>query len=119
MSPYNYSPVFYQGDSWVLDIGVTQLVSGSAAAFDLTGYTAKSQMRKSMASSATMLDFTCTIAAPSGGNINLSASPSLTALVPAGTYVWDVQISGTSGTASGTVQTIARGYALVEAEVTK
>lgn len=119
MNPTIYNPTFYQGDTWGLQISVTQLVSGSYTNYDLTGYTAKSQLRKRADAELPAFEFTCNIPSPSGCLINLSGAPSATALVPAGSYAWDVEISGSSGTNSGAVYTITKGYAAVAAEVTR
>ena len=119
MIPSVYNPTLYQGDTWNLVASVTQYIAGSYTDYDLTGYTAKSQLRRRPDASASMFDFSCTIPVSSGCLISMTGAPSATALVPAGSYVWDVQISGTSGTNSGCVYTVARGMAAVVAEVTK
>jgi hypothetical protein len=116
MNSVIYNPSFYQGDTWNLELSLTQTISGSSTAFDLTNFTAKSQMRQSAASSGTILEFNC---ATSGSTLTLSAPASATAQVAAGSYAWDVEVSGTSGTASGTVYTVARGYVVVTQGVTR
>lgn len=119
--PAIYNPVLQQGDKWDWAVSLTTYLTptSSATTFDLTGYTAKSQLRKKPEATKLMLEFTCDIPTPSLGQINLTAYPSATAFVPAGTYAWDLQISGTSGTVSGNVYTILSGYAAVSPDVTR
>lgn len=121
MYPGIYNPVAYQGDSWSMAISVTRYEppSGSVTAFDLTGYDIKSQLRRRADASGTVLEFVCYSSAPESGIVYLEAAPSLTHLVPAGSYSWDLQISGTSGTTSGTVTTLVRGQYTVVGETTR
>ena len=66
--------------------------------FDLTGYTATAQMRRSP-SSTTATDFTCIVIEPNtSGKINISLTDEQTALLKPGRYVYDVVIESESGT---------------------
>ena len=116
MVPLTYNPVLYQGDTWNVQVSLSQLVSGSYTSYSLTNFSAKSQLRKRPESDYVAFEFTCAI---SGANIYLSAAPSATATIPAGAYAWDLQISCTSGTDSGSLYTVAAGRAAVIAEVTR
>lgn len=118
MLPAIFNPKFYQGDSWDFTASFTQYISGSASAYDLTGYTARSQLRKSAALPAVVAEFQCFIDTPPSGLIRLYMHPSATANIPAGVYAWDLEISG-SGVNSGTVKTLLYGQAAVINEVTR
>lgn len=114
MAPGKYDLAIYQGDSFSITVFLKQEEDGNPA-YDLTGWTAKAQMRsKDPAENATVaIEFTCTVDAEAG-SIEVSASASETALVVAGRYSYDLQI-----TDGNLVQTILRGTAIVSEEVTK
>ncbi len=59
--------------------------------FNLSGYTARGQVRKTYASS-TAYDLHATISNPSNGGINISLSSTQTAMMRPGRYVYDVEI---------------------------
>ena len=65
-------------------------------AFDLTGYVAKSQIKKSYYSSNAAAQFTITIPTPANGILNMSLSSANTANISAGRYVYDVIIKNPS-----------------------
>lgn len=116
MYPATYNPQFIQGDTWSLQVSLSSYVSdpASAAAYDLTGHTAKSQLRRKPEASATVFEFDCDIPTPSAGVINLTGAASATELIPAGSFYWDLQIESSS-----TRYTVLRGAATVTAGVTR
>jgi hypothetical protein len=63
---------------------------------DLTGYTARSQMRKSYYASS-KYDFTVTVTAPVLGLITMSMTAANTSNISPGRYVYDVEIENNSG----------------------
>ena len=72
------------------------VVDTSNAAFDFTGYTAASQMSKSVAVGATLGavgTFTVGITSALGGKINISMSEQNTRNLSEGRYVYDVIVS--------------------------
>lgn len=63
------------------------------SAFDLTGYTVSSQMRK-WSGSSTAIDFTATVLPPTtSGKIFLRLTGTQTSSIKSGRYVYDVVIS--------------------------
>jgi len=60
--------------------------------YNLTGFTAKSQMRKSYYSTNATAQFTITISTPTSGVLNMSLPSANTANIAAGRYVYDVAI---------------------------
>jgi hypothetical protein len=110
-----------QGSTWTLAITLTD--SGSNA-IDLTGYTARAQIRKTYATTTITKSFTCTIDAPLTGVINLSMSASDTSAITCGktstesasTYVYDIEVYTT---ADAEVDRIMGGKLYVSPEVTK
>lgn len=84
-------------------------------AFDLTGHTAAGQIRKSY-SSSTAVDFTLEIADPSTlGQINASLTATQTATLEEGRYVYDIEVTSTSGT----VTRVLEGIITVSPQVTR
>jgi len=64
--------------------------------FDLTGYQAKSQIKKSYYSSNAAAVFTITIPTPVNGTLNMSLTSANTSNIAAGRYVYDVIIKNSS-----------------------
>lgn len=83
--------------------------------FDLTGVTAKSQIRKSYYSSNTTAEFAVNINSPQTGVILLSLDAPTTANIAAGRYVYDVAIRDTANT----VTRVLEGIVNVIPQVTK
>lgn len=83
--------------------------------FDLTGFTAAGQIRKSY-SSSTAVDFTLEIANPASlGQINASLTPAQTSTLEEGRYVYDIEVT----TSGGTVTRVIEGLITVSPQVTK
>ena len=68
------------------------IVSMTAAALNLTGYTAQAQLRKTY-SSSTATAFTSTITAATDGVIELALTDTVTGALDQGRYVWDLVIT--------------------------
>ena len=100
--------VLYQGDDTYLDLSVTS--SGSPA--DLTGCTAKCQIRVNPAATAVLAELDATIA---GSVIHLHLSHTDAAGLLPGAAVWDCQLTDSAGN----VSTVAAGAVTVAAEVTR
>lgn len=83
--------------------------------YDLTGVTAKSQIRKSYYSANTTAEFTTTINIPNTGIILLSLDAPTTANIAAGRYVYDVAIKDNANT----VTRVLEGVVNVIPQVTK
>lgn len=99
-----------QGSSFSTSI----VVKGSTGnPTNLTGYTAYAQMRKSYYSS-TAYNFTASISGPTTGTIMLALSPTASAAIPAGRYVYDVEIN-----ADSTITRVVQGTVTVDPEVTQ
>lgn len=106
-----------QGSSW------SQLLvykTGSpAAAVNLTGYTARMQARPSYSSFAVTVELTTAngriTLGTTNGNITLSLTAAETAALPAGRYVYDLEI--VSG--GGQVKRLVEGILTITPEVTR
>lgn len=74
--------------------------------YNLTGYTAKSQMRKSYYSTNPTAQFTITINTPTTGVLNISLPSANTANIAAGRYVYDVAIKDSANTVTRVLEGI-------------
>lgn len=72
------------------------VASGSGAPLNLTGYTVKSQMRKSYGSN-TAYDFTSEVYDAVTGRIRIKLTADQSEAIPAGRYLYDVEITSPSG----------------------
>ena len=91
-------------------------VQENSTALNLTGYTARMQMRSTHDSSTIALTYTSTIASPaSNGKINLSATATQTAAIEEGIYVYDLEIESSGGE----VTRLMEGQVTVTPEVTR
>jgi hypothetical protein len=103
---------FYCGETLTMSFSCKD---GAGAAFPLTGYSARGQIRSSVTSSTVILDLSPTIPTPNNGVISVSKTDEQTLAVAPGTYYWDVVID----TPTGGVIFIAGGTAKFRKLVTR
>ena len=75
-------------------------------AYNLTNFTAKSQVRKSYYSSSPTAEFLITINTPSSGVINMSLNSANTSNIAPGRYVYDVIIKDSANTVTRVLEGI-------------
>ena len=90
-------------------------------AFDLTSYSVRAKLRRSI-SSSTATDFTCTVTNASGGIFTMALTSAQTAALTAQNYMttiyhYDVEIYDSAS--PPTVYRVLRGRAFIEPEVTR
>lgn len=117
MSAANYDLVIEQGASWSQSV---QWKTGSpATAVNLTGFSARLQLRSSVSASTAALSLTTEngrIALTANtGTITLSISATDTAAMTAGRYVYDLELVSSGGQ----VTRLMEGIVTVSAEVTR
>lgn len=114
MAAGTYNLVIDQGSDFNILLNVTQ----SGAAVDLTGYSARAQLRTArIATGAADASFTCTVVSPAtAGQIEMSLSNSVSSALAHGKYFYDLEIY-TSG--DGQVTRLLQGEAIVTPEVTR
>lgn len=83
--------------------------------FDLTGYTARGQIRKSYAST-TFVSFTVVVADYAGGQLQISLARGLSAAMKAGRYLYDVEIVNVS---TGAVTRVIEGQIEINPRITQ
>lgn len=82
---------------------------------DLTGYGIRSQIRKTPSSTTKVIDISASIPAPLEGKIELSLTDTQTTALPAGVYVYDVELY----VIGGNVERVLEGAITVTPEVTR
>jgi hypothetical protein len=92
MSAARYNLVIDQGSDFAVQFAVAE----SGTPKDLTGYSARAQLRPSKTSSSLSATFTCTIPSPTDGTIYMSMNNSISAGLGAGTYFYDLEIYTTN-----------------------
>ena len=112
MPAAKYNISIDQGSDYATDITISE----SGAAKDLTGYSARAQLRSTAASGTVEASFVCTIAAPTTGVVNISMPNAVSKLLNPQTYVYDLEIHTA---ADAFVQRILYGTVKVVAEVTR
>jgi hypothetical protein len=81
-------------------------------AIDLTGFIARSKIRKTFTANSS-IDFVATVNAVSG-SVNLYLAATSTAAIPSGQYVYDCEL-----VSGNTVSRVVQGLVTISAEVTK
>ena len=99
-----------QGTTFSTDLTLTDEIGDP---LDLTGYTANSQMRKWYTSSTVAATFTAVVNVQTAA-VTLSLTPTETANIVSGRYVYDVEI-----TKGEVVSRIVEGIATVTPQVTR
>jgi hypothetical protein len=79
--------------------------SSNGQSLNLSGYNVASQMRKSYSSSSSY-PFTASIYDAASGKVRLQLSASNSSVIPAGRWLYDVEITSASGTKTRVVEGI-------------
>ncbi len=112
MSAARYNLVIDQGSDYAESFTLNE--NGSVK--NLTGYSARAQMRTSKSSSVVAASFTCTISTPADGTVVMSLSNATSSALTAGVYVYDLELF-TAGDAI--VSRILQGSVDLTQEVTR
>lgn len=100
-----------QGTDFSITVDVTD---ANGSALNMTGYTAAAQIRKTYSSSSAAGTFSTAIAA-SNGQVTLSLTDSQTTAIPAGRYVYDLNVASSGGITTRVVE----GQVIVTPGVTR
>tara|TARA_B110000902_G_C13855717_1_gene417002 strand:+ start:207 stop:545 length:339 start_codon:yes stop_codon:yes gene_type:complete len=112
MSAARYNLVIDQGSDFAINFTVKE--DGSAK--DLTGYSARAQMRTSKTASSIAATFVCAIGTPANGTITMSLPNVTSSALTAGTYVYDLEIFTSNNVA---VTRLLQGSVDLTQEVTR
>jgi len=88
MSAARYDLVIDQGSDFAVEFTVAE----ASVVKNLTGYSARAQLRPSKGSSDLSATFTCTIPTPTNGKINMSLGNSVSTGLTAGRFFYDLEI---------------------------
>ena len=110
MAAGTYNFIMEQGATFTRQLTVKE----SGSALNLSGYSVASLMRSTHDSSTVVGTFTCTISNASGCIISMSMTPAVTGAIEEGIYVYDLEITSSSGTVTRLIQ----GEVTVTPEVT-
>jgi hypothetical protein len=84
---------------------IISVTASNGSPLDLTGYTVASQLRKSYQSS-TSYSFNASVHDAANGKIRLQLTPSQSEAIPAGRWLYDVEITSPIGTKTRVVEGI-------------
>lgn len=113
MSAAVYNLKIDQGSDFVIDLAVKE--SGSAQ--DLSGYSARAQLRSSRSAESVAASFTCTVLdPPTNGFIKMELTNSVSSALSAGRYYYDLEIFTGS---DAIVKRLLQGEVTLSQEVTR
>jgi len=114
MAAGNYDITVDQGSDFTLEVTIKE---DSTNVTDLTGYSARAQIRPTKPSETLTASFTCTVADdPTTGKVEMSLSNAVSKDIPAGSYVYDLEIFTAN---DAVVKRIIQGKVKVTQEVTR
>lgn len=113
MTAATYNLVIDQGSDFAVNLSIKE--EGSAK--NLTGYSARAQLRSTKTSSTLAASFTCTVLSPAtNGTIKMELSHTVSTGIAAGLYYYDLEIYNTGETL---VQRLLQGEVTINQEVTR
>lgn len=112
MSAGKYNLTIEQGADFALSFTLEE--DGSAK--DLSGYSARAQMRTKKSSTTVAVTFTCTITDSDAGKLKMALTNTQTAALSPGIYYYDLELFTAS---DANVTRLLEGTATVTAEVTR
>lgn len=93
---------------------IVTVTSASGAPLNLSGFTVKSQMRKSY-SSSTAYNFAASVYEAALGQIKLSLTSTQSETIPAGRWLYDVEITS----AEGVKKRVVEGIVVITPQITQ
>tara|TARA_A100001011_G_scaffold381295_1_gene449644 strand:- start:1364 stop:1702 length:339 start_codon:yes stop_codon:yes gene_type:complete len=112
MSAGRYNIIIDQGS----DFSVLFTISEDGSAKNLTGFSARAQMRTTKSASSISATFTCVVTSASEGKITMSLPAATSAALTAGRYFYDLEIFTSS---DATVTRLMQGEVDLTQEVTR
>lgn len=113
MAAATYNLCIDQGSDFVLDLTVKE----GGAIKDLTGYSARAQLRSKKSDETLAASFTCTVKTPAtSGQISIELPNSVSSALTAGRYFYDLEIYTAN---DAIVKRLIQGEAVLNQEVTR
>ena len=101
------------------DFALQLVVKENGVARDLTGYSARAQLRKTKKDVATAADFVCTLPTPAQGTVKMALDFATSEALDAGIYYYDLEIYLSDSGGDTAVSRLLQGTATVTQEVTR
>ena len=112
MSAARYDLVIDQGSDFAIEFTVAE----AGTAKNLSGYSARAQLRATKSSSSVSATFTCSIPTPTNGKITMTLPNGTSAALTAGRFFYDLEIFTANDTL---VNRLLFGEVTVTQEVTR
>ena len=112
MTAANYNLTIDQGSDFALDL----VVKDDDAVKNLTGYSARAQMRSTKSASTIAATFTCTVTAATDGVLKMELTNAVSSAISPGKYYYDLELFTDSDTI---VQRLMQGTVILTPEVTR
>ena len=113
MSAANHDLVIDQGSTFVIDLTIKE----SGTLKNLTGFSARAQMRSSKTASAVAASFTCSITSPpTAGIVKMELPATTSSAMASGVYFYDLEIHTAN---DATVKRLIEGKVTINQEITR
>ena len=112
MTAANHNLTIDQGSDFAIDL----VVSEDGAAKNLTGYSARAQMRITKSASAIAATFTCTITSATGGALKMELPNATSSGMSPGKYYYDLELYTNNNVI---VARLMQGTVILTPEVTR
>ena len=113
MSAANHDLVIDQGSTFVIDLTIKE----EGVLKNLTGFSARAQMRSTKSASAVAASFTCTVVSPAANGVVKMELPATTSTaMTAGAYFYDLEIHTAN---DATVKRLIEGKVTINQEITR
>ena len=113
MSAANHDLVIDQGSTFVIDLTIKE----EGVLKNLTGFSARAQMRSTKSASAVAASFTCTVVSPAANGVVKMELPATTSpAMTAGAYFYDLEIHTAN---DAIVKRLIEGTVTINQEVTR
>ena len=112
MTAANHNLTIDQGSDFVIDL----VISDEGVVKNLTGYSARAQMRTTKRASAIAATFTCTVTDASAGTVKVELPNATTSAISPGKYYYDLELYTAS---DAVVARLMQGTVILTPEVTR
>ena len=112
MTAANHNLTIDQGSDFVIDL----VISDEGVVKNLTGYSARAQMRTTKSASAIAATFTCTVTDASAGTVKVELPNATTSAISPGKYYYDLELYTAS---DAVVARLMQGTVILTPEVTR
>jgi hypothetical protein len=112
MTAANHNLTIDQGSDFVIDL----VISDGGVVKNLTGYSARAQMRNTKGASAIAATFTCTVTDAAGGTVKMELPNATSSAISPGKYYYDLELYTSNNVI---VARLMQGAVILTPEVTR